>query len=191
MNILETIIVAAGLSLDTCALMMCKGATLSQVRKEKLIQICFIHMIWQSAALLLGNLIRSLPFIQPEKLSIQTALSLTSVFIFLGLAIYMFIKFIKDAPVYEHRKDDFSLKEICLWAWATSQDAFFSGIGFGFLNTDLLLQTISVLIVTALAVIIGLYCGYRLGFEHKAKVYLTGSFLLFCAGIDVIIRFLL
>lgn len=191
MNVLETVMVAAGLSLDTCALMMCKGAILPRLKKEKIIQICFINMIWQAAALLLGNLIRSLPFIKPEKLYIQTGLSLTSVFIFLGLAIYMFVKFLKDTPIYEHRTDDFTLKEICIWSWATSQDAFFSGIGFGLLNTDLLMQTILILTVTALAVTIGLHCGYRLGFDHKSKVYLTGSVLLFCAGIDVIIQFLL
>lgn len=191
MNVIETIILACGLSLDTCALMICKGAVLYNLKRKKVFEICMISMIWQSAALLAGNLIRSLPFINPSESLIQTILSLFAVLIFMGLSFYMFWKYIHDKPIFEHRMEYFSIKEICLWSWATSQDAFFSGIGLSFLNTSLLTQCLSISLVTVLAVLFGLYSGYRLGYSHKSKAYLIGSILLFGSGIDVIIRHLL
>lgn len=68
---------------------------------------------------------------------------------------------------------------------------FFSGIGFSFLSTSLLTQCFSILLVTVLAVLFGLYSGYHLGFSHKSKAYLIGSLLLMGSGIDVIMHYLL
>lgn len=191
MSIIETIITAFGLSLDTCALMICKGAVLRELKKKKVLEICLISTIWQAIALMLGNLIPSLPFIHPNESHIKTAFSMLAVLIFMGLAFYMLWKYIHDKPIFEHRAEDFSLKEICLWSWATSQDAFFSGIGFSFLSTSLLTQCFSILLVTVLAVLFGLYSGYHLGFSHKSKAYLIGSLLLMGSGIDVIMHYLL
>ena len=49
---------------------------------------------------------------------------------------------------------------------------------------------IMIICVTIAMVIIGLYTGYRLGFEQKSKAYIGGGALLIAAGIDVIVRYI-
>ena len=48
---------------------------------------------------------------------------------------------------------------------------------------------IMIICVTIAMVIIGLYTGYRLGFEQKSKAYIGGGALI-AAGIDVIVRYI-
>ena len=79
---------------------------------------------------------------------------------------------------------------MCLAAGITSLDAFFAGIGTGFLETELLAELITMAVVTILIVILGMYTGYRLGWEQKKKANGLGGIILCLAGIDVIIRYL-
>ena len=61
-----------------------------------------------------------------------------------------------------------------------------TGIAFGFLETNVLMILIMIVVCTVAFVIGGIYTGYRVGYEAKTKVYIVGALLLWVAGLDVL-----
>ena len=188
LNLLETIIVACGLSLDVCALMMCKGALFPTVGKEKVCRICVILACSQMAALLLGNAAGSV--IRPKLGSdeVWTVLTVLSVLIFAGLGIIMFSKAWRNESVFESRKDTLETREIFVWAPAVSMDALLAGIGFSFLGSEIVPQTVAVGAATVIAAVLGLKIGFMLGYEQKTKSYVVGGILLLASGVEIAFR---
>lgn len=188
MDILETIIVACGLSLDVCALMMCKGALFPAVGKDKVCRICVILACSQMAALLIGNAAGSV--VRPNLASddVLAVLTVLSVLIFAGLGIIMFSKAWRNESVFETRKDTLETKEIFFWAPAVSMDAFLAGIGFSFLGAEIVPQTVAVGAATVLAAALGLKVGFMLGYEQKTKSYVAGGLLLIASGVEIAFR---
>lgn len=189
MSLIEIIWISIGLSLDIFAVMVCKGAVLSKIPTKQVFKSCAIFAIWQVIALILGDLIAILPDFADKSQKLAHTLEMLSGVIFAGLGGIMIYKGFSKKPFLEKREDNFFVKILCLWALLTSVDAFFAGIGFGFLKTKLLLEGISVMITTIVVVILGLYTGYRFGFEHKNKAYILGGILLLAASINVFIKY--
>lgn len=190
MSLAEILLVSVGLSFDVFAAMICEGAMLARVEKKKLIFICLIFCIWQQAAVVCGNLITLIPVFADSSREMQTAGSCLSMIIFVTLGIYMLWKaYRKEAFLEQCAK--ISYRKIWLLAVATSIDAFFAGIGFGFLDAEMAAVGLTLAVITALFVIGGIYTGYRLGYEEKAKAHGIGGVILIIAGMDVIIRYLI
>ena len=69
-------------------------------------------------------------------------------------------------------------------------DAVIAGVGFGFMQTVILPVALSMLIITILVVIAGIYTGYRLGYEQKTKAYNIGGILLMISAINIIVKYM-
>lgn len=190
MNLAEILIVSIGLSFDVFAAMICEGAMLARVEKKKLVWICVIFCVWQLFAVAAGNLVTLIPVFARTSREMQMVWNSLSVIIFLGLGIYMLRKAWKKEPLLEQRMG-IHYRRIWILAVATSIDAFFAGIGFGFLRAEILAVGLVLEVVTALFVVAGVYTGYRLGYEEKFKAHGIGGVMLIIAGIDVIIRYLI
>ena len=76
---------------------------------------------------------------------------------------------------------------LVLWFFFPNS-ALLAGIAFGFLGTNVVLMLIIIVCMTIAFVVLGVYTGYHLGFQHKTKAYVGGALLLWIAGIDVIVR---
>ncbi len=189
MNLLEVIFVSIGLTLDVYAVMVCKGAMFSRIRKSQLIISSAIFGAWQLMALLLGNLITAIPLFKDDSRIFSVIGQGISAIIFFAIGIYMLWKAWRNETIFEHREDRINFKEICLLAVITGFDAFFAGIGFAFLETKVLMEAFIILVVTIILVILGTFTGYRLGYEQKSKAYMIGGTILILAGLDVIIRY--
>ena len=74
-------------------------------------------------------------------------------------------------------------------ALITSVDAFLAGIGMGFLEAQMIHQSLTIFPITVLSVIGGVYVGYRLGTVHNSQAYLAGGALFLIAGVDVVIQY--
>ena len=181
MNLGEVLLIAVGLSLDVFAVVICRGALLSRIEKKRLLLLSAIFALWQVGALLAGSLLGQLS-------SSSRALKELNVIWRTG-SMVIFIIAGKGRPIQEKCNDDFPVKEMIFLACATSLDAFFAGIGFAFLQTSLLKETISIAVVTVLAVLLGIYTGYRLGYEFRARAYMIGGILLVAAGVELFVRF--
>lgn len=188
MNLLEVLVISVGLSLDVFAYVIYKGAMLSKIKKSNLIKLCVIFGGWQVGAILFGNLITEIPIIENTHIRMAYFWQIISALIFAGIGIYMLIRSVRKENVFEHKEDDFNFEKVILWACITSIDAFFAGIGFGFLNTELLLMCAEVGIITIVNVVAGLYFGYRLGCESKNRALTLGGVILIIGSIEVLLR---
>ena len=187
MNLGEILAASVGLSLDVYAVAVCKGAKIRKIDGKKLAQMCLIFTGWQMCALLMGNLIMLIPAIAGESERISLIWYGLSALILFGIGFYMLHKGIRREVIFEQVEPWGSAKELYLLSLATSVDAFLAGIGFGFVDTSLLLEILAVGIMTAAAVIAGIVTGYRLGYEQKHKAQIIGGMILIAAGVEICI----
>lgn len=184
----EILMISVGLSLDVFAYALYKGAMMPEIRKGPLIKICTIFTVWQMASLLLGNMITNISMIKTSAGRAAVHWRILSVIIFVGLGLYMIVKAGKQTVIIERKNGTVGVRQIAIWACITSIDAFLAGIGFGFFQTDFFFTTVSVGIVTALSVIVGIYAGYWMGCQSKNKIVTLGGCILLIGGIELLIR---
>ena len=103
--------------------------------------------------------------------------------------IYMIWKGLKKRNILEQRNDEIDWKKTTFLALITSVDAFLAGIGMGFLEAQMIHQSLTIFPITVLSVIGGVYVGYRLGTVHNSQAYLAGGALFLIAGVDVVIQY--
>lgn len=187
MSLLEIALVAVGLSLDVFAAAVCEGAMLAKIEKKKLLIMGLIFCLWQLIAVTAGSAVTLIPVFRSSSGSIRYTWKYMSATIFLALAVYMLVRAFRHRYIFEQRQE-LNYKNICLLALITSLDAFFAGIGLGFLSADLLLVTVDLLIATIVLAVAGTYTGYRLGYEQRNKAYGIGGIILAAAGMEILIK---
>lgn len=101
----------------------------------------------------------------------------------------MIWKGLKKRNILEQRNDEIDWKKTTFLALITSVDAFLAGIGMGFLEAQMIHQSLTIFPITVLSVIGGVYVGYRLGTVHNSRAYLAGGALFPIAGVDVVIQY--
>ena len=101
----------------------------------------------------------------------------------------MIWKGLKKRNILEQRNDEIDWKKTTFLALITSVDAFLAGIGMGFLEAQMIHQSLTIFPITVLSVIGGVYVGYRLGTVHNSHAYLAGGALFLIAGVDVVIQY--
>ena len=106
------------------------------------------------------------------------------------MGLRMFVKAWRNERIVEKREDGLDIKKTFFSIAKGTIFTILTGIAFAFLEADIKAVLIMIICVTIAMVIIGLYTGYRLGFEQKSKAYIGGVALLIAAGIDVIVRYI-
>ncbi|MGN0403642.1 MAG: manganese efflux pump MntP family protein [Bariatricus sp.] len=191
MGILEILLISIGLSLDVVVVHVCVGAGFSRPHKRDALVSGILFSGSQLLALLLGNTfawVLSLGKSGGNRILAAAKIwQPGSVFIFIGLGIYMLLKAGKNETIFERRNDQINWKRMGMLAAATSVDALFAGIGIGFWNVDVMNQMLIMGPITVIQSILGIYIGYRLGCEHNRRTYGIGGILLLIAGIDIAI----
>ena len=187
LSTMELLIVSVGLSIDVFVAAAYMGAGFSKIRWKNLVLLSVLFGGIQLGVLVLGNLITLLS-ITRTKTAADRWEGLT-VLIFAAIGIYMIIKGIKKKNVLERRKDEIEWKKTTLLAMVTSVDAFFVGMGLGFLDTAMIEESLVLLPVTVLEAVIGIFAGYRLGLKENRRAYWIGGALLLLASFDVILHY--
>lgn len=190
MNIIRTIILAIGNSLDSFAVMTCKGAMLSKIKKLKVLGIGILFGGWQVLVMVLGNSLTRYYLkkigISTDSHSIHIIIMTLAVIIFCGIGLYMLWKGIRKKLINEKRQEDFDIGEILLLAIVTSLDTFLLGIGLAFLNMDLMDFIVPIILLNVASVILGIYTGYHHGYEQKTKAYALGGIMVLGVGLEVL-----
>lgn len=190
MNWLEEVLIILGISLDIFATMACQGALVAKIEKKHLALLCVLVSIWQLAALCLGDLVATLLGWQVNS-GRETFLGrVLAAVIFFCLGIRLLVKAWKNERIVEKREENLGWKRFLLIMAVSGNYTFLTGIAFGFLGIHLLPAMVMILSISILVVALGMYTGYRLGFEQKRKAYAAGTVLLLAAGVDVIVRYL-
>ena len=187
MNWMENLLIIAGVSLDIFAAMECQGSLVAKINKKNLTVICGIVALAQLITLYLGHFLSSLfcryRSVPDEKLLGQ----IISMVIFMILGIRLMVKAIRNEHVEEHLEHNLGIRRFVRMACISGIYTLLTGIAFGFLETNVLMILIMIVVCTVALVIGGIYTGYRVGYEAKTKVYIVGALLLWVAGLDVLI----
>ncbi len=186
MNWMENLLIVAGVSLDIFAAMECQGSLVAKINKKNLTVICGIVALAQLITLYLGHFLSSLfcryRSVPDEKLLGQ----IISMVIFVILGIRLMVKAIRNEHVEEHLEHHLGIRRFVRMACISGIYTLLTGIAFGFLETNVLMILIMIVVCTVAFVIGGIYTGYRVGYEAKTKVYIVGALLLWVAGLDVL-----
>lgn len=186
MNWMENLLIIAGVSLDIFAAMECQGSLVAKINKKILTVICGIVALAQLITLYLGHFLSSLfcryRSVPDEKLLGQ----IISMVIFMILGIRLMVKAIRNEHVEEHLEHHLGIRRFVRMACISGIYTLLTGIAFGFLETNVLMILIMIVVCTVAFVIGGIYTGYRVGYEAKTKVYIVGALLLWVAGLDVL-----
>ena len=186
MNWMENLLIVAGVSLDIFAAMECQGSLVAKINKKNLTVICGIVALAQLITLYLGHFLSSLfcryRSVPDEKLLGQ----IISMVIFMILGIRLMVKAIRNEHVEEHLEHHLGIRRFVRMACISGIYTLLTGIAFGFLETNVLMILIMIVVCSVAFVIGGIYTGYRVGYEAKTKVYIVGALLLWVAGLDVL-----
>lgn len=187
MGILEMFLVCCGISFDVLAVSVCQGAVLVSIDKVKQLRMVGIFCLTQAAAIALGNLCVFLPMFRDRAESSASLYNFCSMVIMLGLGLFLIYKGHKKSDILE-RRADINFRSVWISALITSIDSLFAGLLFSFMDTNIFASIICIAVTTALAVVIGMYIGYRLGYEPKKNAYIIGGAVLLIVAADVLIR---
>ena len=186
MNWMENLLIIAGVSLDIFAAMECQGSLVAKINKKNLTVICGIVALAQLITLYLGHFLSSL-FCQYRSVPDEKLLGqIISMVIFMILGIRLMVKAIRNEHVEEHLEHHLGIRRFVRMACISGIYTLLTGIAFGFLETNVLMILIMIVVCTVAFVIGGIYTGYRVGYEAKTKVYIVGALLLWVAGLDVL-----
>lgn len=191
MNIIEELIIITGISLDIFAIMECKGSMMARIEKKHLTWLCGVLVIGQALALGIGDFISVL--LSRYKVTAYDSLlgQVLASAIFFCMGVRLLLKAWKNERIQERREESFDRKKFIRLYGRISVLALLTGIAFGFLESSMAALLAMIVVMTAAVTVLGIYTGYRLGFEHKVKAYFGGGILLSIAGVDVIIRYIM
>lgn len=191
MSWIEIVLITIGMSLDTFAAVECQGALVAKLEKKRLSMAVTVIVLWQTIALLIGSFLVTLLNQYDTQLSGEAFIGrILAILILFGMGLRMFVKAWRNERIVEKREDGLDIKKTFFSIAKGTIFTILTGIAFAFLEADIKAVLIMIICVTIAMVIIGLYTGYRLGFEQKSKAYIGGGALLIAAGIDVIVRYI-
>ena len=191
MSWIEIVLITIGMSLDTFAAVECQGALVAKLEKKRLSMAVTVIALWQTIALLIGSFLVTLLNQYDTQLSGEAFIGrILAILILFGMGLRMFVKAWRNERIVEKREDGLDIKKTFFSIAKGTIFTILTGIAFAFLEADIKAVLIMIICVTIAMVIIGLYTGYRLGFEQKSKAYIGAGALLIAAGIDVIVRYI-
>lgn len=191
MDMIEEVVILLGISLDVFGAMECQGALVAKIEKKQLAVFCGILAVGQAGFLGIGGYISKL--LCRDRMHSQDIFlgQVAAATIFLCLGVRLFLKAWRNEQIVEHREERVNVLGLLKRYIRGSMFTLLTGIAFGLLGKRLLFLLLLVAALTITAVIVGMYTGFRLGYEHKLKAYILGGALLFAGGATVITRYIL
>ena len=182
MGIGELFLIAVGLSMDACAVSICKGLATGQVR--------FRHAA--TAGLYFGGFQALMPLIGyllgVRFQSMIVAFDHWIAFILLGVIGFNMIRESREeAECLDCR---FNFRAMLPLAVATSIDALAVGVSFAFLQVNIVAAVIFIGCVTFVFSALGVKVGSVFGTKYKSKAELAGGIVLMLMGTKILLEHL-
>lgn len=187
MSLWELFIVAVGLSMDACAVSVCKGLSVGRARMG--------HCV--TAGLYFGGFQALMPLIG-WFLGIQFEHLITSMDHWIAFILLSVIggNMIKEALSKEDEDDcecpkaEFDFKTMLPLAIATSIDALAVGVTLAFLNVNIVPAVSFIGVITFVCSAIGVKIGHVFGTKYKSKAEFFGGLVLIIIGLKILIEHL-
>lgn len=182
MGLLELFVIAVGLSMDACAVSICKGLSLGKIKLK--------HMV--IAGLWFGGFQGLMPAIGYFVGSIF-ADKITAIDHWIAFVLLAFIggSMIKESFEKEEELDScMDPKCMFILAVATSIDALAMGVTFAFLKVSIVWSVLFIGVVTFVLSAIGIKIGSIFGAKYKSKAELAGGIVLILMGLKILLEHL-
>ncbi len=187
MMLIEIFLVCLGVSFDVLALSICCGSVLAELKYKSITKLALMFCTFQTVSGALGALLSYLPIFRKDNETGWQLSYVCSIIILIGVGLFLFYKGWKNEPVLE-RRSEINLKKYVGTAALASIDTLFGGASIAMWQVDWWVFVIGLFIVTTGAVYLGVYIGYRLGFEPKNIAYRIGGAVIIVAAIDIFVR---
>ena len=181
MSLFELFVIAVGLSMDACAVSICKGLSVPKAEKKHMLLVGLYFGGFQAMMPLLGYWLG---------VNFQTLVESVDhwiAFVLLGIIGLNMIKESRENDV-EELDDGFSAKDMLPLAIATSIDALAVGITFAFLKVQIVPAVSFIGITTFCLSAVGLVIGNTLGAHSKSKAELAGGIVLIAMGTKILLE---
>lgn len=182
MGLLELFITAVGLSMDACAVAICKGLALPKMSWKKAVIAGLYFGGFQAGMPLIGYLLG---------VRFQDLIVRVDHWIAFVLLCLIGANMIKESREEAECLDcSFKVKDMVVLAVATSIDALAVGVTFAFLQVDIVPAVSFIGIVTFTLSMVGIKVGNVFGTKFKSKAELAGGLILIAMGTKILIEHL-
>ncbi|MCR5716493.1 MAG: manganese efflux pump [Lachnospiraceae bacterium] len=189
MSIIEVLIIALASAMEIASIVICKGAMFSKVSKDKIGKMLLIVVGWNVLTLMIGNAF-AYPLVNWDQTMIgKFAKGFFVILIFVSLSVWMLVRSFRNNFMDEVRNDILKWSDTFKLSSLSGITSALVGFGFGLIGTNLILQLVVFAISSILAVICGIFIGYRFGYHPKRKGYIFSAALLLIIDIELIIDF--
>lgn len=180
MNLLMTLAIAVGLSMDAFAVAVNAGLILRPFQLSKLLKLSLFFGGFQAGMPLLGYLTGNI---------LKSWIASVDHWIAFGLLSFVGAKMIYEGlqpKEPDARPDLFSTKTLFLLAVATSIDAFAVGITFSFYQVSVLAAAGLIGITTFSLSAAGVFIGHRIGHFFEKSAEIAGGIVLILSGLKML-----
>ena len=182
--ILEIILIAIGVSMDACAVSICKGLACHEKAKKTALLCGIWFGVFQMIMPLIGYLIGSVFASYIESFDHWIAFILL---VFIGGKMLK-DAFSKELPDEDEDPNDLSPTKMLVLAIATSIDALAVGVSFAMINTNMFIAIPAIGICTFLFSFVGALAGKKVGEKHNKKATFIGGLILIIMGIKILVE---
>jgi putative Mn2+ efflux pump MntP len=182
MGFFTLVLMAIGLSMDACAVAICKGLSMEKVNLRKAVTVGLYFGGFQAAMPLAGY------FLGKQFADLITSVDHWIAFVLLGL---IGAKMIKESMGDEDCKTDepcLSCKAMLPLSIATSIDALAVGISFAFLKVDIGPAVALIGAITFIISMAGVKVGNAFGIRFKSSAELVGGVILILMGLKILLE---
>ena len=184
MGLFELFLTAVGLSMDACAVSICKGLSVQRLRpRHSLITGLYFggfQALMPVIGFLLGYRFES---------GIKSIDHWIGFFLLVIIGINM-IREAGDCDCGSEMDDDFGFKTMLVMAIATSIDALAVGVSFAFLAVDIVSAALFIGITTFTLSAAGVYVGHFFGMRFKKGAEISGGVILIGIGLKILLEHL-
>ena len=183
MSLWELFVIAVGLSMDACAVSICKGLSVGKVRPSHALTCGAYFGLFQGLMPLLGWLLG----VQFQ--SVIVSIDHWIAFVLLGLIGFNMIRESRDCED-ECLDCSFGFRAMLPLAVATSIDALAVGVTFAFLQVNIVPAVSFIGIITFALSTLGTWVGGVFGSKFKSKAEFAGGLILILMGLKILLEHL-
>jgi len=183
MTLWELFVIAVGLSMDACAVSICKGLSVGRVRPRHAVTCGVYFGLFQGLMPLLGWLLGV------RFQSIIVSIDHWIAFVLLGLIGFNMVRESRDGEE-ECLDCSFSFRAMLPLAVATSIDALAVGVTFAFLQVKIGPAVAFIGATTFVLSALGTWVGGVFGTRFKSKAELAGGLILILMGTRILLEHL-
>ena len=181
MNLLELFLVGVGLSMDACAVSICKGISLKKINLKNILTIGLYFSIFQAVMPLIGYFLG---------ISFHEIIDSIDHYIVFIILLILGINMIKESKNNESLNDKLDIKTMLMLSIATSIDALAVGISFSLLEVNIYFTVFLIFITTLVFSVLGVIAGNKFKGRYGNKTLILGGLILIFIGSKILIQHL-